>query len=58
MYARNLFNFLSPAISEGRLALDWEDEVFAGSVLTHEGRIRHEPTRARIEGPAEDKAHD
>jgi NAD(P) transhydrogenase subunit alpha len=58
MYAKNLFNFLSPAISEGRLALDWEDEVFAGSVLTHEGRIRHEPTRARIEGPAEDKAHD
>jgi H+-translocating NAD(P) transhydrogenase subunit alpha len=50
MYARNLLNFLSPAIREGALALDWEDEVFAGSVLTHDGRIRHEPTRERIEG--------
>jgi len=46
MYARNLFNFLSPAINkEGDLAIDWNDEVFAGAVLTHEGTIRHEPTR-------------
>lgn len=46
MYARNLFNFLSPAINkEGELAIDWNDEVFAGAVLTHDGTIRHEPTR-------------
>ena len=50
MYSKNIFNFLSPAISEGKLALDWDDEVFAGSVLTHDGQIRHEPTRERIEG--------
>jgi len=53
MYAKNLFNFLSPAISEGALALDWEDEVFAGSVLTRDGRIAHEPTRERLEGASE-----
>ena len=46
MYARNLFNFLSPALSkEGELAIDWNDEVFAGAVLTHDGTIRHEATR-------------
>ncbi len=46
MYARNLFNFLSPALTkEGELAIDWNDEVFAGAVLTHAGTIRHEPTR-------------
>ncbi len=46
MYARNLFNFLSPALTkEGELAIDWTDEVFAGAVLTHAGTIRHEPTR-------------
>ena len=50
MYSKNLFNFLTPAISEGSLALDWEDEVFAGSVLTHDGEVRHGPTRERIEG--------
>jgi len=46
MYARNLFNFLAPALTkEGELAIDWTDEVFAGAVLTHAGTIRHEPTR-------------
>jgi NAD(P) transhydrogenase subunit alpha len=49
MYARNLFNFLSPAINkEGELAIDWSDEVFSGAVLTHDGTIRHEPTRKAI----------
>ena len=50
MYSKNLFNFISPAITEGALALDWEDEVFAGSVLTRDGRICHEPTQQRVEG--------
>ena len=31
MYARNLFNFLKPAIVKGELAVDWNDEVFAGA---------------------------
>ncbi|MEZ5564257.1 MAG: NAD(P) transhydrogenase subunit alpha [Gammaproteobacteria bacterium] len=49
MYARNLYNFLMPAISkEGELAIDWQDEVFAGAVLTHDGSIRHEPTRKAL----------
>jgi len=51
MYARNLFNFIKPAISEeGELTIDWEDEVFASSALTHDGEIKHEPTRDAIEG--------
>jgi NAD(P) transhydrogenase subunit alpha len=48
MYARNLFNFLKPAIDKGELKIDWNDEVFAQSCLTHEGAIRHEPTRKLI----------
>lgn len=50
MYARNLFNFLKPAVKDGALTIDWNDEVFAESVLTHEGSIRHEPTRKAVEG--------
>lgn len=41
MYAKNLFNFISPFIKDGALALDWEDEVMAGACLTHAGEIRH-----------------
>jgi NAD(P) transhydrogenase subunit alpha len=49
MYARNVYNFLKPAIDkDGALAIDWEDEVFAQSVLTHDGQVRHEPTAKLI----------
>jgi NAD(P) transhydrogenase subunit alpha len=51
MYARNLFNFLKPAIDKsGELSIDWNDEVFAGAVLTHDGVIKHEATRKANEG--------
>ena len=39
LYSRNLFNFLSPFIKEGELALDWDDEVVAQSALCHDGKI-------------------
>jgi NAD(P) transhydrogenase subunit alpha len=45
MYARNLFNLLQPALANGSLDINWEDEVFAGAVLTHDGEIRHDATR-------------
>jgi NAD(P) transhydrogenase subunit alpha len=50
MYARNLLNFLLPAIKNGELAIDWQDEVFAQSVLTHDGTVRHAPTAKLLEG--------
>lgn len=53
MFSRNLFNFISPAIKDGELAIDWEDEVFASSVLTRDGEIRHEATRKALEGASD-----
>jgi len=50
MYARNLFNFLKPALAKGELAIDWSDEVFAQSCLTSGGQIKHEATRKALEG--------
>jgi H+-translocating NAD(P) transhydrogenase subunit alpha len=50
MYARNLLNFLKPAISKGELAIDWSDEVFAQSCLVSGGEIRHEPTKQALGG--------
>ena len=50
MYSRNLLNFLKPALNKGELAIDWNDEVFAQSCLTRDGKIVHEPTRKAIEG--------
>ena len=50
MYAKNLFNFFSPMVKDGALQPDWNDEVIAGSALTRDGRIVHQPTRAQVEG--------
>ncbi|MDY6991104.1 MAG: Re/Si-specific NAD(P)(+) transhydrogenase subunit alpha [Pseudomonadota bacterium] len=50
MYAKNLFNLLTLMIKEQQLHLNWDDEVIAGSTLTHGGEIKHAPTRQQIEG--------
>ncbi|MGB9428551.1 MAG: NAD(P) transhydrogenase subunit alpha [Gammaproteobacteria bacterium] len=50
MYARNLLNFFTPLVKDEKLTIDWNDEVYAKSVLTHDGVIKHEPTRKLIEG--------
>jgi NAD(P) transhydrogenase subunit alpha len=50
MYSRNLFNLLKPALPKGELSIDWQDEVFAGAVLTFDGHIKHEATRKAVEG--------
>ena len=49
MYARNLLNFFTPMIKDGAIHIDWNDEVYAKSVLTHDGVIKYEPTRKLVE---------
>ncbi len=43
LYAKNLFNFLSPLIdAESKsLKIDWEDEILKATVLTRDGRVVH-----------------
>ncbi len=43
MYARNLVSFLSAMSGSGRgeLALDWDDEILAGTALTRDGVLVH-----------------
>jgi len=44
LYARNLYNFIVPMIDAGtaELAIDWEDEIIKGSLLTRGGSVVHE----------------
>ena len=48
MYARNLFNFLSPHLKDGVLAPDWDDEVVTGTALTRDGAIVHAGVSAAL----------
>jgi len=51
-YARNLMHFLTPFIKEGELALDWDDEILSGSVLTRDGTIVNDAVRTLVDGGA------
>jgi len=48
MYAKNLYNLSKLLIKDGTLAPDWDDEILAGSLLTHQGGIVHEPTKKLV----------
>ncbi len=43
LYARNLLNFITliSAKNEGRLAIDWNDDIIRAVALTHQGAIIH-----------------
>lgn len=49
LYARNVLELVLLLVDkEGRVALRIEDEVIAGTLLTHAGEVRHAPTAARL----------
>ena len=50
MYARNLFNFITPMLNEGVLEWDWEDEIVSGSLLTKDGKIANEAVNNALSG--------
>ena len=41
LFAKNLYNFLSPWIKDGELVFDWDDEVVAGTLLCKDGATVH-----------------
>jgi NAD(P) transhydrogenase subunit alpha len=45
LYAKNVENLLDLLVSEGQLSLDFDDEIVAGSCITHGGEIKHERAR-------------
>lgn len=50
MYARNIHAFCALLVRDGTLTLDLDDEVIAGSLLTHEGEVVHERTAELLAG--------
>ncbi|HEX4954353.1 MAG TPA: Re/Si-specific NAD(P)(+) transhydrogenase subunit alpha [Thermoanaerobaculia bacterium] len=52
LYAKNLVNLLALMWQKGELKVDVTDEVLAGTLLTHEGKVTHAPTAARLQTPA------
>jgi len=44
LYARNLLNFITPLVDTDtkKLAIDWQDEIITGTLLTRDGAVVHE----------------
>jgi NAD(P) transhydrogenase subunit alpha len=56
LYAQNIVNLVTLMTAKdedgnGKFAPDFDDEIVAGSCVTRDGRVVHEPTREAIEGP-------
>jgi H+-translocating NAD(P) transhydrogenase subunit alpha len=50
LYSQNVVNLVTLMTRDGTFDPDFDDEVVAGSCVTHAGQVRHEPTRALLEG--------
>jgi H+-translocating NAD(P) transhydrogenase subunit alpha len=48
MYARNVASLLLHMVKDGALVVSLEDEIVAGSCLTHEGQVVHPALRERL----------
>ena len=48
LYAKNLLNLLQLLIIDGAITLNWDDEVLAKTVLTHNGEIKPEAVKAAL----------
>ena len=43
-YARNISALLTHFIKDGEMTFDFEEEITVGTVITHDGKVVHEPT--------------
>lgn len=49
MYSRNLLNLVTPWFKDDKFDIDWNDEVYAKSVLTRDGEVKFEPAKKLFE---------
>jgi hypothetical protein len=50
MFSRNVVNLVSHLVKEGKLALDREDEITKGTLVTHGGEIVHPVVQKQLAG--------
>ena len=51
LYARNLLNYVLHLAPEAELKIDLDDELTAGPLITHAGRITNEALAAEAQAP-------
>jgi NAD(P) transhydrogenase subunit alpha len=49
LYSRNMTNLLNLLVKDGKLNLDFNDDIIAGTCITHEGNIVNAQVKAAVE---------
>ena len=49
LYSRNVASLLGLLVKDGKLALDWNDEIVKGAAITHAGEVKHPGAKALVE---------
>jgi NAD(P) transhydrogenase subunit alpha len=52
MYSRNITSFSLLMLKDGKLVLDFNDDIIRDTCVTHDGKIAHTPSKERIEQPS------
>ena len=48
MFSNNVISLFKHLAPEGELVLDFDDEIIAGTIVTHDGAVRHPAVRERL----------
>ena len=56
LYAQNIVNLVTLMTRDGAFDPDFDDEIVAGSCVTHGGQVRHEPTEPSWKGCSDERA--
>jgi NAD(P) transhydrogenase subunit alpha len=55
LYAKNQYNLLLLMMKDNIITIDWDDEILAKTVLTHDGQIKNQPGTPHIDAHSDDK---
>jgi NAD(P) transhydrogenase subunit alpha len=50
LYSKNIAEFVGIVLKDGNFEPNFDDEIIAGTCVTHEGEVRHGPTRDLLQG--------
>ena len=48
LYAKNQFHLLALMMKDNVIKIDWDDEILAKTVLTHDGKMKNEATEPHV----------
>ena len=56
LYSKNQYHLLALMMKDNIIKIDWDDEILAGTVLTHGGEMKDKATQPRVNPGSGDKA--